>query len=375
MSESLYDFLATATDENGHRATRHVVAYSATDAVELLEADGFTDIVLHTDDAGAASTRMTALEDGGVTPEDMAKLPLSTFRYFLFLLKKQYLSQWVVTLVLAALIAFTLVSGEPNGRLFWIAVVLMVIPFPIAFYFTFFTHSRKYERLVEAAAWGRWETVLQLVPKLRGHVADLELDAREAVALAKTGQVEEGLAVIRQNADKPEAPRWLYLSRLAEFYLMIEQHEQALDLQRQAWEEAPDNPTVEIDYAMSLLRHERNLDEAERLIESAERKPLSDLLQKFLPFVCGLRELNRKRNLEAISCFTEARKELAPLAQAQPMLHLMMDLCAAYLAIACARNGDMETARRYARPARRRLEALDSRRLLSRLNEAVGGGQ
>ncbi|MDB4766941.1 hypothetical protein OAG71_04555 [bacterium] len=359
MTNPKYDFLATATDSDGTRSTHLVVAASATEAVAQLKAEGCTDIVLHTDDAEAASTRLPAFETDDVTLEDMVDLrSLSIFGYFLFLVKTLLRSMWITLVAALAIIMWTIFQGNQFGFLFWSAISVIAIPFIISFYSTFFTSPRKFDQLIDAWAWGRWDTVLELVPQLRGRVPDFELDVREAVAVARKGQVENGLAKITQHASNAEVARWMYLERLAEFYECIEMHEIAIDHYRQAYADAPDNPTVELDYAMALMKNETNLQEAERLIASAEEKPLSDTLQMILPFAYGLRELNNRRYEQAAESFTEAQKKLTPLAAALPVVRLILDHISAYLAIAYAMDGDIETAKQHYRPAKKRLKHL-----------------
>lgn len=49
-------YLISATDENGKRDTHRVEAESAQEACETFEASGYIDIILHSDDAYAATT-------------------------------------------------------------------------------------------------------------------------------------------------------------------------------------------------------------------------------------------------------------------------------------------------------------------------------
>jgi hypothetical protein len=385
----MYDFLATATDRNGTRSTHNLVAASAAQAVAQLEADGCTDIVLHTDDAGAVAARMTALESGAVTPEDMcdrssllesgAVSPeelidlrfLSGCGYFLFSLKKHLRAMGMAFIVPLAFVTWTAIRGNQLGFLFWIAVAIIAIPFLVPFYLTCFTPARKFDRLMDACAWGRWNAVLELVPHLRGHVPKFELDAREAVALAKMGRVDDGLSRITQHASNAEVPRWMYLGRLAGFYEYIERHDLAIEHYRQAYEDAPDNPTITLDYAISLMKYETDAQEAELLVLSAEQEPLSDMLQLFLPFAYGLRELNNRRYAQAQMFFAEAHRKLTPLGAAQPLFRLVTDNISAYLAIASAKGGDFETAKQHYGRAKKRLEALGANQLLSRLKQAM----
>lgn len=371
----MYDFILTATDNAGVRDTHHVVAASAAEAVAQLETEGHTAIELHTDDAAAVSTKLTALETGHVTPKDMVDLRgITAWGMFFFLLKKQFASPKAVFayVISLAVVAWILYEGPPYGILFWVLIAFSLLPFLIAFYFAFLTESRRFTQLMEASAWGQWQSVIHLAEKLKGKVPDFELDMRSAVALAMLGRDEEAQAKIEFHDGNEDVPRWMYLSRVAEFYEAIGQHETSLVYHADAYHEASDNPTVELDYAKALLENEKNLELAEQLLDSAQKKPQSDLLKMLLPYVLGLQSLCKRQYTEAQSHFQEARTRLAPLAAGEPLCRLVQDLCSAHIVIASSNGGDLETARQHIGPARKRLQALGDGRLLRRMNEAFG---
>ncbi len=369
----MYDYLVSATDENGTRTTRYVSAASACAAVAQLKAEGCTDIVLHTEDVGAAIDSMTSSTSDEVSPEELVSLRfLSPFGYFLFLLKKSYRAA-VWSLVLAVpCVAWLIYLGRGRGLLFWGAIMVIVAPFLSALHFAFFSKTRRFYQLMDASAWGRWEAVLELVPRLRAQTSDFELDVREAIALAKTGFVQEGLRKMERHADSPKIPSWIYLVRLAEFHDSLDNYDLALDCLRQAHEDAPDNPTVALDYALGLLKYDTDTPKARRLIEWAQRQPLSDVLQMILPLIQGILAVNEGNYDQAIASLEKSRATVQPLVAAEPLFGPILDYCRAYLAIAYARTGDLEMATRYYRVAKRRLQALGANWLLARLHREIG---
>ena len=83
----MYEYLATATDRTGKRSTHRVEAASATAAVAQLKADGYADIDLHTDDAGAATPGLDAFSSEHMTPAEMVEVRAhTTVGQFIFLL-------------------------------------------------------------------------------------------------------------------------------------------------------------------------------------------------------------------------------------------------------------------------------------------------
>ena len=57
-------YFLTATDEKGKRDTHRVDAENSQDAFEQYESQGFTDIVLHSDDAAAAASGLVSTKSG-----------------------------------------------------------------------------------------------------------------------------------------------------------------------------------------------------------------------------------------------------------------------------------------------------------------------
>jgi tetratricopeptide (TPR) repeat protein len=366
------DFLLTATDREGRRTTHHVKALSSQEAYEQLEGKDYTDIVLHTDDAGAAVNRLTAFDGGHISPAEMIVLRgVSPLGFFLFLARKLYIHFRLLEILAVVTLALKWWYSDRLGAFGAAALSILVSPVLIALWSTLFGLSRKYDLLLACYAWGRWNDVLARAPALRGHVPDLELSAREAGALAGLGRLEEAIARL-EHADSPETPRWMYLARLAEVYEVAGMHERALEIHARAHDDAPDNPTVQLEYAMALLKNERDPALARQLIDAAKKQHLSDILGFFLPMIEGLWLSNTGNASAAVSEFELTRRNLRPLARRSPLAGLMLDLNQAYLAIALARSGEMERAIVEAKPARIRASALNATRMLERLERALG---
>ncbi|MFN3160907.1 MAG: hypothetical protein ACE37I_16440 [Rubinisphaera brasiliensis] len=367
----MYEFLVTATDQNGKTTTRVVTAENSQAVIALLEAEGCTEIILHTDDAGAVSTDVKQDDLEGVSAEDMVAFrEKSAFGMFLYLLNKGYYKTRVVSFLSTIYVAYRLHHNSPHGFWFYAAVMTLVLPIVVAFHLAFLSVSRQYEMLIENWAWGRWDDVLELEPTLRGKIPDLELDARTAVALANTGRYDEGLETITAYENDSSTPRWMYLARLSEFYYCAGEIDNALETSQQAYAEAPDNPTVEFDYALLLLKLQTRLAEASRLMESVESKRLSDMLKMFLPFARGLSALNDGNYSNAREHLLEAREQLQPFA-AQPLIRQILDFNSAYLAIASANCGEPIEAVKHYQRAKKRLEAFGDDLLLDRLETAM----
>jgi hypothetical protein len=82
--------------------------------------------------------------------------------------------------------------------------------------------------------------------------------------------------------------------------------------------------------------------------------------------------MNRGLYSDAVTEFLMSQSRFKPLADAHPLVRLILDSSAAYLAIAYVKVGDRAAAAAVAVNARKRLQAIGSQRLLTKLNRALG---
>lgn len=377
----MLEFFLTATNGQGKRETVCIQAATAKEAYSQVEADGYTDITLHTDDASAAATAPMPEADNIITPADMVELRSATdIKFFFFLLLTLYKQLRWIALSSVAFLVYIILSAlaftpQLSPTLVTLGIIAAAIPLgaplAIALWSTLFSNTRKYQALVDAGGWGRWQEVIDIEPSLRGSVPDFELDVMLACAWVGQGKIDEGLALCQQHANDSEVPHWLYLGRLAEVYNLAHRHEEALDFHRQAYEEAPDNPTVVLDYALALLGNEVDLPRAQRLIAHAEAETLADMLQLMLPYIKGLAALNDKKNEDALTLFSEAEDGLKPLAPVHAVVRAAVDSMRAYRAITLAELGRTAEAQQLFGAVRPRFEALNSIVLIQRFERAI----
>lgn len=373
------DYLITATDPDGERATRRVAADSAAAAYRRTEADGMTDIVLHTDDVSAAAMRSMPGAAGDLDPETLVAMrTMSPVGFFLLLLRQIAAGFWPVMAAAAAYLAVRILTADVGDPPPWrtigggLAIAALALPVALAAAVALFGSARRYDALIEAFCWGRWRRTIDLAEDLRGKISPLELDTRAGIARIMLGERKEGLEMVRRHLDRGDDPRWLVLGRLIEVYEKAEMFDESIAAAEEAHREAPDNPTVVLDHALALLKAERDLPTAQRLIAQVEAEPHAEDLGMFLPLVKGIAALNGGRSVEAIAELLDCRDRLKPYLAAIPIIREADDTAMAYLAIAYAQIGEHQTAEALAKPARRRLTAFGDRRLLARLDAAVG---
>ncbi|MDF1743762.1 MAG: hypothetical protein P1V19_08700 [Gimesia sp.] len=365
------EYYYTATDQAGKRTTSKLDAASSQAALLELESADYSKIILHTDDFSAALTEMmpqkVPVKNRLPASEHVEIRSLTDMGFFKFLLKKLYwTARWYYFVAAILLFYFLRESDRYVVAFCFTSLLLLLIPVGIAVKATWFSKTRKYFQLLEDFTWGRWDEVLALIPKLRSHIPAIELSGRKASALAALGRLDEALEIMEPYANAPEIPAWMYFTRLAEIYEYAHEQEQALDYRSKAHSDAPDNSTVLLGYANTLLKQNKDPRLAQRLIQEAEQQPLSDMLEMILPFIKGLLELNRGEPRLAFHLFIEGQNRIQPLLKSQSVARFYSDIGRAYAAIALAELGEKEQAAIQFELALPRLQALDSKLLIER---------
>ncbi|WP_417388942.1 tetratricopeptide repeat protein [Gimesia sp.] len=368
-------FLISGIDVNGKRETRRVEADNSQAAVHACEKQGMTDIILHNDDAYAATTDLFGPQpevDQNLTAADMVELQyLTNFQLFLFYLRKSYWQlRWVIPVLLGlSLYRWKQVSGPNTSD--YIMLGFLLLPIPVCFWNAYYSLGRKYDRLLHAFSWGQWEDVLDQVERLRGKIPDFELSARAAVALAALDRFDEALDMMDPFEESDEVPRWMYLGRLSELYEVTKDYDEVVECMREAYEIAPDNPTVIIDYGYALAKTNRDNPRAAELFADAEEKHLNDLVALLLKYFKGVLELNFRNYRAAEDWFRQCEAGLLPLAPSQAFLQQIVDFNRAYLAITLAELEEKETAAQLYQLSLPRLQALDCDLIMNRYADAV----
>jgi tetratricopeptide (TPR) repeat protein len=370
------EYLLTGRDAAGKSTTERVEAESADDAVRIArEAMGLSDVVLHTDDAGALYQRQKDVA-ATISPRDyllFRNLP-APVAGFLVVAKASYFQQRWVLLLMLGLFALRRAQGAPWNWIDWIAAYLLLAPAVFAAVAQVFRgQAGRYNQLIDAVAWGRWEEVLQRAEALEGSkVPPEELAFQRAQALARLGRLEEGLAVVAPFGDGEAMPEWLHLSRLSDVHGGARRFDEAHAVLKRAAELAPENPTVLLDVAMFEVRRRRDPRRAREFLERARTHALSDLVAVFAQAIEGQIVREEGRPSEAVELLEDAHRRLSAFRHASPLLGVSLDLLEADTALALAADGRADAALRHARAALPRLRALDANDLIDRLRSALG---
>src|SRR5262245_2141424 len=206
------EYLASARNGDGKTVTERLEAASADEAVQALRDRGYDEIVLHTDDVGALYSKQSAV-DPVITPREFLwfrdwPAPLAGF---LIVTIKLYKQGWPWYLAALALLAYRSAQGLTWGALDVAIVIYVLFPALFALAAQFFRGAAgRYQWLIDAVAWGRWEEVLAHADSVGGQVAPEEVAFQKAKAHAGLGRLDEALRMVEPFSDGQRIPPWLY---------------------------------------------------------------------------------------------------------------------------------------------------------------------
>ncbi|HUY92655.1 MAG TPA: hypothetical protein VMV10_28200 [Pirellulales bacterium] len=364
-------YLLTVKNPAGRTVTELLDADSAKAAIETLQERGYENVVLHTDDFMAKDAKPLELNPL-ITARDLAKnRTRSGLQRLLANTARSYVANWKLMALIA--VAFTLrrFNSWPWG---WgEALIAAGLLLPALFALVAHLPSMQYDRLLEADSWRRWDEVLRLLPSLRGKLAPYGVAWHESKALAGLGRLDEALNVVlpfANNGEISQAKFWSLL--MASVYRSSNQRDMALSALEKALEHAPDDPAVLLDLAGALLDEQRDVGRAKELWQHAMQQPMSDLAQKFALAVEGMIALAEGHAQLAVERLETAFRAQQAFAKANATAAAAADIMEARLALAQAKAGDLEAARKHFRRAEPRLRALQHDKLLARCERVIG---
>jgi tetratricopeptide (TPR) repeat protein len=365
------EYFYTALDSRGRRHTDSIEAESADEALRQLRDEGCTDVVLHTDDVMASVLNVTPENRRFYSPRELVSLGRMRFpELLLFSVGKHVRNAWWCFLLAICFLAFRRWEEDPWHIMDWLLVAFLLSPLVLVPITLLMGPSRKYDRLLQAVVFAEWEDVLERVENLKQQLPVNEVLFRKAQAQIGLGEVEEGLRTFQVLEYTQDIPDWLYWSLRSELCFKADRIEDGLIAGEKAAKLAPDNATVLLDYADSLLLHKRDAAAAAQLLAWAKEKPISDLIVWAVSQVEGMLALESGAPRAAVEHLERARAE-AQVIRANGLYPLIQAKLATYLCLACAALGDAAAALRHFGRARPLLELHKKRELLQRCHEAL----
>lgn len=366
------EYILSGRTPGGRRTTQRIDAESADQAVEIFRDDGFTEIVLHTDDVAALYTRQSATDEM-ISPREFIEFRdrggflHSTF----FIIRKIYIKTWGLSAGAILTMSFRRTSGMPWGPADYLSLTALAFPLVYAPLSQLRNPARRYHHLQDALAWGRWEEALRLLPLVSKRLPPEDTAFNAAKALAALGRLDEACQIVAPFADDPLIPKWLFHGRMADVYFAAREIERAIGCLEEAAADAPTNPTVLLDLANALLRYRQDVDRAETLLANAKSHAISDILVPVVAMIEGIIAFERRNAHEAREKLRAAFQGLSAFRGGTPLLGIILDMIRTYLSLAHAELGDMEAAKAEFHIAAPRLRALRIDQLIRRCERAI----
>lgn len=364
-------YLLSGKDSSGRERTEVVRASSTNEAVRKFKARGFTDTVLHSDEVIGHLFKSQVLEN--LTPRDYLALGRSSRAGFLWrLIVRLYRRNWWLFFLFFALIAGRRMMEQPWDIVDNLAIAFLFLPVVMVLGGELFSPSRKFERVMSFNAWGRWAEMLAVLPSIRHFLPAPQYAFYEAKALAGLGRLNEALETVGQYADDRRLPTWLYWGLLADVFHAGKLGDRAIECGERALEHAPDNVTVMIDLAMSLLRYRRDASRARPLLEKAREHEISEVVRPFLIMAEGVLALEDRQPEVARQKLEESLRLAEPLRHSTALMGAAIDRIHTYLSLACAAVGDLPAAEQHFQLSEPRMRAFRTNDLLERCETALG---
>ncbi len=376
MSQNHYLF--RASDAGGRRVTDRVLAGSAAQAMQILRQRGFQEIELLTDDVFSRTgqlARATASQ-ANLDPRIQAELRHATpaKKKWLLILSVYRRSMFLI-LSLVLLFVVRRYMHKPMEWFDYATPVFLLLPLGLTLFASRATNL--YRLLQIAAVEARYQELLTICDKLEptmrklGAPGRLDLATWRAKALMGLGRAQEAFAVMEAAKQLPGVSQAAYqcqyanfLGKAFDFRGMRERYEEAIRLD-------PSSPTGWMGLAELLAKRFGATTDAHSLADRVRQFTLSAQTREGLDYIDGMIALNEgcfdvaRPLLEKFHARTEARVASLPLALS------LQRQTEAFLAITCARVGDLAAANRYFAACREFLELHNDQDLLDRCRRSI----
>jgi len=371
-------YLWRCTTQDGQEGAVRIEAPTPEEARQLLQSQGYSGLALFTDDVVAATKASfgeSPAKTDLFTPEAEADLMRRTRTTFLSLLWRSFKPGLALYLIVAVFIGIRLLRRHHWATIDTVSVLLAV---GATVYVALKSlTSYLFTKLNDAKEWHRWDEVLRLLAIMErvssftwSKVPAAQLARYRAEALAGKGDLAQALAVFEPWRNTEGTPEWLYLAHLAGIYDLTSDFDRAITCMRQALECQRAKGTLLIDLAFRLVYRKRDARAAAQALAEAEEQELTQLAQPFVKRIKGMIALEQGELAAAKAHLLKALEQTSRL-KGMDLIYSNLMLIQAYLCLAEARLGEMDSASRRLKLARPYLEATKQADLLNRCQAAV----
>lgn len=380
---SEYSYLFQATSADGKRVVDRVNASSAREALQSLEAAGYTNAELLTDDSDRFGP-LAVPADKRWSPALEARLmtlpPLALWMCYSWHTSKLALVPMAISAVL--LIQRRMEHTAPSAIDALLSVAFIA---PIAFAIARWRGSLGYlERTIQKEYLaGRYERVLELVAAFESQAAHFKpllpafnqsfVALWRGRSLAKLNRLAEALNALEPLLKEREFKPIQYWTLRAFVFGAAWDVQGAVDSYRVCTQLEPNNPIPWLCMAEYYGRDLAMPNEARECLRRVQTLPLNPNLQQGITYTEGVVLLSEGSYPEAKRCFEEYMPYSKRQCRSIPLARGALALLQAQLAIACSRVGDQAAAVKHFKAAESILEISGAKQLLARCRREVLG--
>jgi tetratricopeptide (TPR) repeat protein len=316
IERNMHTYLWLVTDAQGKESAQHVDAESAEGARSLLEARGYKNLRLQTDEIMSETVKGTLVPE--LDPNLRARLLQNRKRGLLWTCVLA-LKDWGLVILLFLGVA---IWDWERGRIvrMFINVAALVAFVVVALLYRL--PSYLFAKLNEAREWHRWEdvlatiTVMEQVGKItKVKVKPVDLARYRAMAKIGLGQKDAAIEEYSRIAESAQ-PRWLFLSHLSGLYDLADDKDRAIACIEEAINLNPKPAALYIDLAWRVLHHKKDIVRGKAALDKAATMELTEIARPFmsrnrgiLAFYSNQLDLARKELEEALAAL-EQRKSM-----------------------------------------------------------------
>lgn len=340
----MYEFIVSGIETSGRRRYEVVEATDGDHAVNQFAGEGFSDVILHSDDLRCIKNEISAHLKFFSAKEMVLLTTAGRFLAWWItsraLLRKMF---WIMVIALMALVGFWLIDDEFPTYAGVLCVVAVSLPWLIAALLFTVGPTGRLRRLQEAFGWGKWKEVLQLASGVRSRGAEADLAVVRATALAALGRMEESAEAISEIDDPAVMPRPMFWGHLAAIRMQTGDSNGAFDAIERALEYAPGNVALRAFQAAWYARI-NDLESARRIMAKLEHRIWPHPFWATRLAIQGIFAAAERRYDDAVDKLSEARDLFQAYARGNPANRLAVALTQARLAAALYRTGDRDSA-------------------------------
>jgi hypothetical protein len=242
-----------------------------------------------------------------------------------------------------------LIFGLWRGNPYLTTLAFAGLAAPFAIFLWNRRHLDRYQNLLRANAWGRWEQVKRLAAQLRSapgnQLMQFDLDVKLAQIQAREGNIAGAVGSLEKWRGTDAKAPGLFESRLASVHSAGRDYAGYIQMMERAAELSQNDPSRLVDVALANARF-GSTEKAQSALAQVDTSLLPPIAGSFIDWIHGLLHLRAGAFDEAALRLRASSQAFRELALKSPSGWVGLALVSAHCALAEKRSGQCEQAKR-----------------------------